>query len=268
MERYDLPVPTPELRGQLHELEFTDDEIDELRATAAELGRDASKVHRGFVALQQALVTGSVDRRRHDLLNLQVDKQLPWIEMNIACLLCWRRGAQSRTGSLRMVTAEEVEEAVMAASIGHIPHHKCGECSYPCSYFVDGHQLWFDGCEHCTSSIGWQKQARTWKDLAGWINIQVDPGAEAEVRRRCGLVSMRWLAMPTYGEWTVVQEDGAAAVVICPETGLVHWCASASPRSVTGVSTARDVAMHRAETALLGLDCRSEVRSNLRARSS
>ena len=148
----------------------------------------------------------------------------------------------------KVVTAEEVVDAVMEAEIGQIPTHKCPECSYPCSYFVDGHEVWFDGCCHCASAI--VGQTRTWQHLADWINEQVDPDAQAKVRRRCGLVSMRWLSMPWHGQWIVTHKDRAAAVVVCPETGLSHWAAWQG-WPVTGVSTSLTVAMHLAELDLL-----------------
>ena len=82
----ELPEPTTELRLQLHRLDLGDDEIDDLRALAAELAGDAGKIHHGFIALQHALFKGKADdhelRRLHDLVIVPN----PEFPLRLACL--------------------------------------------------------------------------------------------------------------------------------------------------------------------------------------
>ncbi len=83
------------------------------------------------------------------------------------------------------LTAAMVRDALTQAGIPRIDHHSCGGCGYMTAYLIAGDQVAFDaGCD-CTRRSVWE--ARTFQDLADWINRQSRPEVRRALLERCGL---------------------------------------------------------------------------------
>lgn len=85
------------------------------------------------------------------------------------------------------VTGEEVRQAVTAAGIARVDHHKCSMCGYMTHYSVNDGQLFFNpGC-HCGTWRG--PEPKSWDDAAAWINMQSDPAWNVKLRAAFGITS-------------------------------------------------------------------------------
>lgn len=85
-----------------------------------------------------------------------------------------------------MVTGTQVREAMVAANIVQVEHHRCGVCRYMTKYVRDGDLLFFDvGC-NCTYS-GEQLESRLWDSAAQWINMQSNPDIRSKLARSFGV---------------------------------------------------------------------------------
>lgn len=82
------------------------------------------------------------------------------------------------------VTADEVQEAVLAAGKTWIDHHECGICGVMVGYRIAGTRLYFDSSCGCADS---SQQPRSWQDAADWINMQSSDEWKLKLRERFGI---------------------------------------------------------------------------------
>lgn len=85
-----------------------------------------------------------------------------------------------------MITADEVQSAVLAAGITRIDHHECSGCGHMVYYEVMGGALYF--CPSCNCGGPWSPpESRSWLDAADWINMQSRPENKRKIAQRFGL---------------------------------------------------------------------------------
>ena len=71
--------------------------------------------------------------------------------------------------SVRNVTEEEVQEAVLNSGISYISSHDCGICQEYVGYrIIEGDLYWDGSCGCCSSG----PQPRDWDALSRWVNMQ------------------------------------------------------------------------------------------------
>lgn len=85
-----------------------------------------------------------------------------------------------------MVTANEVQKAVIDNNINVIPHHECAICGEWVAYEVYNKQLFFNS--NCGCSSFWSPVILcSWQDAADFINMQSNPRVRVEIASLFGL---------------------------------------------------------------------------------
>jgi hypothetical protein len=86
---------------------------------------------------------------------------------------------------MRKVTAEQVKDAMIGASITRLQHHECGDCHKSTYYCREGSRLYYDPSCECRNAT---PQPRSWQEAADSINLQTDPEIQILVAKSWGLV--------------------------------------------------------------------------------
>ena len=85
-----------------------------------------------------------------------------------------------------MVSASDVQKAVIDNNINIVPHHECAICGEWVAYEVYSEQLFFNS--NCGCSSFWSPVSqRSWQDAADFINCQSDPQVQVRVAALFGI---------------------------------------------------------------------------------
>lgn len=90
---------------------------------------------------------------------------------------------------MRDVTHDEVRDAVAAAGITRIDHHKCSLCGIMTFYSVNHGKLFFSSS--CDCPRYWSELSELpWSDASNWINTQDNDVSKATLAIAFGIVSL------------------------------------------------------------------------------
>lgn len=85
---------------------------------------------------------------------------------------------------MRVITADDVRDAVEKKSIMRIDHHKCSMCDHMVFYSVVDGLLFFNGACGCA----WESpQLRSWQSAADYINMQDNETSRLHIMKQFGL---------------------------------------------------------------------------------
>jgi hypothetical protein len=82
-----------------------------------------------------------------------------------------------------MITAAQVQAAVLSKQITKIDHHRCSLCNHMVYYLVIGGELFFNpGCD-----CKWEDpEPRDWQDAANFINMQTNEIIRSQLMKQWG----------------------------------------------------------------------------------
>lgn len=96
---------------------------------------------------------------------------------------------KERRGEGDMITGEQVKQAMIAASIESVDHHKCGFCGFMTRFIRVDDRLFFDAGCYCTRRSH-SFEPRSFDDAAYWINMQSSPDVRERLAASFGVVGV------------------------------------------------------------------------------